>query len=499
MKRILIVLIILIAIFLAACQPTPEKPPVISGNDDHLNEAINATPLPTDVVHEDPDHKTDSFTCLDTNVTVTVDAEIVKPETNVFPVYRAEASPIPDGFGRQIAEGVHPGVEFYERRGTPSVETLEARLEEYRAFISDWDSLVQYYADAGLSREEAEETAAETKEDYENRITELIRMIAEARENPSSSEPAPADFMLHLPSYYDPMEYRWDDFRRQSGAFGNDSNGTRIRIYEEWGLDEIDRSVVNSTLTYTYGDKFWGDSDDWAWPELNCTEEEARETAESFVRSAGFEDYVLYRVTPRYNSKENPGKVQEYFSTTTGEKPLGYQFCFLKAINGVPIVRSGIVNEYAHVQTEARLTVVVTNDGVSYAIMKNRWELGELENENVSLLSFEEAYDSFVRQAKVEYTLENLKYEGAKKGTVEIQIRSIRLVYCAIQSVGGGYTMVPAWMFCGERIVDGELNGPLIGYREEKFDAERFMIINAIDGSRISGLSYFSLGDDMMY
>ncbi len=55
---------------LSACQPTPEKPPVISGNDEQMNEAINATPLPTDFVRKDPDHKTDSFVCLLVSVTV---------------------------------------------------------------------------------------------------------------------------------------------------------------------------------------------------------------------------------------------------------------------------------------------------------------------------------------------------------------------------------------------------------------------------------------------
>lgn len=499
MKKVFIIALCAVMLCLCACQPTPEKPPVISGNDDHLNEAINATPLPTDVVHEDPDHKTDSFTCLDANVTVTVDAEIVKPETNVFPVYRAEAAPIEDGFGRRIAEGVHPDVEFYQKRGAVSIEELEARLEQYRAFIADWDSLVQYYVEQGLSREEAEETAAEVKADYENNlIPQTQRLINEARENPQSTDPIPADFMLRMPSYYSPAEWARDANERLSIAFGTDSNGRRIRIAEEYYLDQYDHSVHTSILTYTYGDKFWGDSDDFAWPPLTCTKDEARETAEDFVKKAGFDDYVLYRITPRYNSNWLPGKVHEWYSSEPGEKPLGYNFYFCKAINDVPIVKSGIVNEYARVQNDAHLTVIVTNDGVSYAYMKNSWELGTVENENVSMLSFDEAYENFCRQAKVEYTLEGFKGEGAKKGTVEIRIRSIRLVYCAIQSVGGGYTVVPAWMFCGEETVDGDLFPEVTGYCDDLFDASRFMIINAIDGSRISGVSGNGWGEDIL-
>ena len=497
MKKIFIIFLCAIMLCLCACQPTPEKPPVISGNDYHLNEAINATPLPTDVVREDPDHKTDSFVCLDTNVTVNVDAEIVKPETNVFPVYRAEASPIADGFGRQIAEGVHPDVEFYQKRGAVSVEELEARLEQYRAFISDWDSLVSYYVEQGCSQEEAEETAAEVKADYENNmIPQTQRLINEARENPISSDPIPADFMLQPPSYFNPVDWGSDTYKRLSIAFGTDSNGKRIRIVEEYYMDQYDHSVHTSILTYTYGDKYWGDSDNWAWPQINCTVDEARETAEDFVKKAGFDDYVLYRVTPHYNSTELPGKAHEWYSSEPGEKPLGYSFYFCKAINGVPIVKSGIVNEYARVQNDAHLTVVVTNDGVSYAFMKNSWELGMVENENVSMLSFDEAYESFCRQAKVEYTIENFKGEGAKKGTVELRIKRIQLVYCAIQSVGGGYTVVPAWMFCGEEIVDGDLYPYVTGYTDDLFDASRFMIINAIDGSRISGRSSNGWGED---
>ena len=497
MKKFVIILLCTVMMCLSACQPTPEKPPVISGSDEQMNEALNATPLPTDVVREDPDHKTDSFTCLDTNVTVTVDADIVKPETNVFPVYRAEAAPIADGFGRRIAEGVHPDVEFYQKRGAVSIEELEARLEQYRAFISDWDSLVAYYVEQGCSQEEAEETAAEVKADYENDlIPQTQRLINEARENPISSDPIPADFMLQLPSYYNPVNWDLDAYERHSLAFGTDSNGKRIRIQESYYLDQYDHSVHTSILTYTYGDKYWGDSDNWAWPQINCTADEARKTAEDFVNRAELDDYVLYRVTPHYNSTELPGKAHEWYSSEPGEKPLGYSFYFCKAINGVPIVKSGIVNEYARVQNDAHLTVVVTNDGVSYAFMKNSWELGTVENENVSMLSFDEAYESFCRQAKVEYTIENFKGEGAKKGTVELRIKRIQLVYCAIQSVGGGYTVVPAWMFCGEEIVDGDLYPYVTGYTDELFDACRFMIINAIDGSRISGRSSNGWGED---
>ena len=156
------------------------------------------------------------------------------------------------------------------------------------------------------------------------------------------------------------------------------------------------------------------------------------------------------------------------------------------------------MNEYARVQEDAHLTVIVTNDGVSYAFMKNSWELGTVENENVSMLSFDEAYENFCRQAKVEYTLEGLKWEGAKKGTVEIRIKRIQLVYWAIQSVGGGYTVVPAWMFCGEELVDGDLYPNVTGYTDELFDACRFMMINAIDGSRISGRSSNGWGEDIL-
>ena len=494
MKKIFIIFLCAIMLCLCACQPTPEKPPVISGNDDHLNEAINATPLPTDFVRKDPDHKTDSFVCLDTHVTVNVDAEIVKPETNVFPVYRAEAAPIEDGFGRRIAEGVHPDIIFYHKQTAQSVEELEARLEQYRAFIADWDSLVGYYVEQGCSQEEAEETAAEVKEDYENNmIPELQRQIKEARDNPPSADPVPADYMLRPISYYIPLLSGQDQWSRMAFARGIDANGVRITIQEDYYLDEIDHSVVESTVRYDYGDNF--KIPDPVWQPMTQTFEEAQESAVSFVQKSGLSDYVLYRTTPRYLDNEG---ITSFLSKKVGQKPIAYEFYFCKAINGVPIVKSGIVNEYAHVQEDAHLTVVVTNEGVSFAFMKNRWELGTVENENVSMLSFDEAYENFCRQAKVEYTVENFKGEGAKKGTVELRIKRIQLVYCAIQSVGGGYTVVPAWMFCGEMIVDGEPNTGANAYSDDLFDANRFMIINAIDGSRISGVSGNSWGEDLL-
>ena len=501
MKKALILLITMIQFALVSCQPTPEKPTVISGNNEQMNGAINATPVPTDAIREDPNHKTDSFVCLDTSVTVKVDADIVKPEGNVFPVYRAEALPIEDGFGRRIAEGVHPDIIFYQQQTAPSVDELEARLEEYRAFISDWNQLVKYYMDQELSREEAEEIAAEVKKDYENNmIPEIQRQIKEARENPPSDDPVPADYKLRPISYYIPAFSGDDEWCQMAFAYGVDENGTRITIQEEHNMDEIDHSVVLSTIRYDYGDKF--KIADPVWQPMTKTCDEAQKMAECFVQNAGLSDYVLYRTTPRYIDNEgNP----TFFVNETNSKPIGYDFYFCKSVNGVPIVKSGIVNEYAHVQEDAHLTVVVTSEGVTFAYMKNRWELGTAENENVSMLSFDEVYESFCRQAKVEYTMGALlpePYDDSAESSgnsiyenVELRINGIRLVYCAIQSAGKGYVVVPAWMFCGEMIVNNEPNTPAYAYNEDVFDATRFMIINAIDGSRISGLSFNSWGE----
>jgi hypothetical protein len=51
-------------------------------------------------------------------------------------------------------------------------------------------------------------------------------------------------------------------------------------------------------------------------------------------------------------------------------------------------------------------------------------------------------------------------------------------------------------MFCGEELVDGDLYPNVTGYTDELFDACRFMMINAIDGSRISGRSSNGWGED---
>ena len=495
MKKYVIILLCTVMLCFCACQPNPDKPPVISGNNGQMNEAINATPVPEDHIYEDPKRKTDEFFCLDQKVTITVDADIVKPKTNVFPVYRAEGNPIPDGFLRGIAEGVHPGVEFTQHRGMPALDQLEAQLEKYLDFIADWDSLVKYYLDQGLSQEEAEETALEVKEDYEkNRIPELQQLIKEARENPDYSAPIPADFMLRPFSYFDASQAWRDDQLRMTIAFGNDESGKRIRLTESHYLDELDHSVVSSGVRYTYGNLFWGDGE-MVWKPLTYTEAEAREIAERFVKNSGLDDYVLYRATPRYNDKDGNGW---WLRTEKEDELVAYHFYFCKSVSGVPIVKSGIVNDYARVQDDAHLTVIVTNEGVSFACMQNWWELGNIENENVSLLSFEEAYECFKRQAMVEYSVAG--YDPISHVSSEhITIKRIQLVYCAIQSVGGGYTVVPAWMFCGTSTVNGEQETMWTQYNDDMFDAERFMIINAIDGSRISGRSDNAWGDDISF
>ncbi|MBR3020241.1 MAG: helix-turn-helix transcriptional regulator [Clostridia bacterium] len=143
------------------------------------------------------------------------------------------------------------------------------------------------------------------------------------RDNPPSGDPVPADYMLRPVSYYIPLFSGDDQWSRMAFARGTDKEGIRITIQEEYNLDEIDHSVVSSTVRYDNVDKL--KISDPIWQPMTLSEAEARKLAESFVQSAGLSDYVLYRVTPRY--ADNMG-VAVFYSTTEDQKHIGYTKLF---------------------------------------------------------------------------------------------------------------------------------------------------------------------------
>jgi hypothetical protein len=122
--------LVLCAGALTACQPTPTKPAVINKNDGKLEAAIKATasppptpslpldsaqsvalPTPTPIPTPTP-HIKEQFKGADENVTITVDADVLKPDLPI-PVIQVQPKAITMDMVKQAAHVLFEGNRVY--------------------------------------------------------------------------------------------------------------------------------------------------------------------------------------------------------------------------------------------------------------------------------------------------------------------------------------------------------------------------------------------------
>ena len=190
-----------LACFTTACQPTPEEPVVIGKGDGKLEEIIQSKPgsqenetQNSQIQQPVATRHTDSFQGADEKVTITIDADVLTPTGNM-PVVEVKPHYIDMEQVKAMAKVLFHGNIAYEPKVGFSTEDLEKEILELKQFISNEESMLEYYSGD-------QETVDMVKEEYENRIAEYEELYEDA---PDTIEIKETDWTFRPEAHYTDM------------------------------------------------------------------------------------------------------------------------------------------------------------------------------------------------------------------------------------------------------------------------------------------------------
>ncbi len=170
-------------------------------------------------------------------------------------------------------------------------------------------------------------------------------------------------------------------------------------------------------------------------------------------------------------------------------QPQYYMFYFTREIDKIPVTFTSVFpysNEYTYISEVERIVIVVSDNGIEYSGYFAPQTVGNIVEENVELLSFEEIIDVFENVAMLKLKSVEV-YDNFIKN--RHTVNEIRFGYMAVKRANSDvYVLTPVWDFFGSTSYvygEGE-NIYFDGYDdEERRDLYSNITINAIDGTII--------------
>ncbi len=471
--RILVILIagiMLVTGVLTACQPTPEKAVVIGKGNDALESAVAATALPesSPVISEERTDNTSPTnmvlsghwqdTLSENDVTINIDADVCVPNVSSYPVYEVAPYFTDETLARKfISVLAKDAVEIHN--GAYSLP------EDYERTI------------LSLKKEKAELEAGKTGDDS---ITPIKEQIAAIDEQLKQVEQEYAESKKESDLIGQPLDFSFDGSHSQ---LVEDTDVLKDRTLQftatmkdgskrMLGFQNIQESTVQHTILYCLDPQAKRTYEAGNLPST----EEAVSAAMNIINELdiGAFDFKYERL--EYGIDENTGQFVD--------EPNAKQLFFAKSYNGIPVNQyigadnPACVPEdelvYNIVLRQEEISVTFNQDGMFCFSWDTPCKVLRTENENVAVISFDEAKDIFNQH--VMYSI----YPWEDRET-KIDINEVRLGYMAIPVKDdlSSFRTIPVWDFIGADNTFGD-------EKYHHYDNQRsFVTINAIDGSVI--------------
>lgn len=494
MHKNLRIMVGLLAVLLAmsACQPTPEGDIVWNKGDGVLEEKIGAEAI-EEQKYEAPDRLVlEAFGW--SGGTVQVDAQVVVPEVDKWPVQVITKGIFTDQWAADLLNTLTEGNPVYESAGE-TVYTRSQILEE----ISLLQELI-----ANVDTEWADSTEGERKEMVEGWESELEGWT-------ELYKTAPETFEGQL---IDPTS---DAFAGWTSLNGNvDLGGERLAIIR---ISRSGDSLQGSTVEFNSGDRcgraeyFDWDSDFTNLNGVTISKEEAIETGLAFMEKLGETGFApaVVRVAYCQPRGEHEGGIATW--------PQAYYIIFTRSVEGVPTTYRDVEVDYGAkpLEQETAVTEVpamtatpgandtpapqlepeATSDPASrhytstYAqeyvemmvldtgVVRMYWRepatAGEILNENVELMSFEEIVERF--KSQISYIT---AFMEESQGTLQVSRMQLGMMQVRRKNVEDSFLMIPVWTFYGTTETGEKDDWPPYPLEPEE---EIVLILNAVDGS----------------
>ncbi len=467
---------------LSACAKTPDRPIVAQKNQERLMEQAqsgdeNRQSLQK-VQEEKPKDYSFQFRSNDGKVSISAEADVLLPETDRIPMYHVSAS----GFSQEQVTAVYDYLFAGE-------ETWYAENDWYytKAMADD---------DLAIAREELARLEADTQMDEEVRKggIEFCKDIINDRETNYNSYPdsivkIQADSTFRTKKMnsirgdydYEHLSIRSDSGKRLS-CFNFPNNvftGSALSFMSETGQRYSGNPTqADQNRSVPYGTNV----------PFSCaySYEEAKALADKIFQVAGV-NVRLVQTELLQGFYESPWILTKY-SVEYDEEYCAYRFCYSRVIDGIPVAATTNTALYLEDTNPTwlyeKIYVTVDSGGISNLHWGYPVSCEDLVDEDVQILSFEEAARIFEEMAPLIYQGKNAALEEESKAsrTITISVDTVELNLMRIRD-GGNVTglYVPAWVFYGseELAANGSPN-PAVS-----MSPWIILAVNAVDGSII--------------
>ena len=472
-RRTPLLLLLLAAALLSACQPTPEVEPVAQKDSEALIERVEVAEEGVADMAKAPEtrHITRALTEVSqkTGIDITIDADVVLPETDAIPVARVQSGALDISVLENIWKIVANG---------------SGMLEDFpRSYYEGQASMWMEFRENGVLDKYS------SFEEMDAAIEELLAEAATKPAEPVFSPESPMETVVEsvtedgTPIKYIPIFYGWSDqetvYEMQLSTLGPISflrNIDESYIWNEYHfanpldiyLPAIERGEFRVQL-----------------PERSI--EDAQAYAEQLLAELGITDFVcvVARIAPL---------LPRVVDWSAGPYPCAYELVFTRQVAGVNVTyndvkssggetknRSADSPDYTPSWGYERIQLLVDDAGVLYMAYPPLYEVTEIVTESAEILSLEEAVASFERMIGYQYaayeTGEEEPCDDAYLCIDEIRLGLTRIAEKNAQQQG---YLVPSWTFFGHyKLSDFRPDG------EGHHGTEAILIVNALDGSII--------------
>lgn len=478
MKRIAILL--LAALLLSACLPTPDAEYIVYRGGDELEQKLHDSPVPVEInlvppegaaraeaipapnaqptepiaAQTFPERWSDALTVSDT-LSIRFDAEIVTRGGGVYPVFRTRAADMDRETAVSILERALPKPVSL----TSNAMTKADYTEQFKAFLAEVEE-EQAWIDAGRPDWGDRDDSVLSQSEIEERSRWYQEQILAA---PNSNESRAAS------------DYRGVSLNGEFVYTLADGRNVFIELYPNrftFGLGCKGAPNVIDADDYRVA---LDDGDEWtgSWRETTLDEQDARAMLAAFTERLGLDDFAVCAAKPANLMEMNAGR------TGIGRQlAAGWFFKLKRAYGGYPlidyfnpaqdfeyagddyVVNKPIKDEY--------LTAFVAEDGVRAFTWSHRKEVVGVENGSVALEPFD-AIQTRVKNAMAA----GLRPWKNDRPTEYRVYRMLLSVYTLRVRDSDEYYEMPCWFVFYDDGVDPGLK------------SARGLIVNAVDGSLV--------------
>ena len=459
---------------LSACQPTPEVEPVAQKDSEALIERVEVAEEDVADMAKAPEsrHITRELTEVSqrTGIDITIDADVVLPETDAIPVARVQNG--------------HQDMSVLENIWK-IVGNGSGMLEDFpRSYYEGQASMWMEYREAGNLDKYS------SFEEMDAAISELLAEAATKSAEPVFFPESPMDVMQTGEKLHDTDMYNCHEGHVTFFGLSDQGTVSEVHLDTDWFVEYLrdidDRYIWNSSNPLDiYLPAIERGEFKIQLPERSI--EDAQAYAEQLLADIGITDFtcVVARIAPL---------IPRFFNEQQDVCPCAYELLFTRQVAGVNVTYNDVQSsggelrdrpvdspDYTPIWDYEYIQLFVDDAGVLYMSYNQPHEVTEIVTESAEILSLEEAVASFERMIGYQYAA----YETGQRELCDdayLCIDEIRLGLTRIAEKNAqqqGY-LVPSWTFFGSYDLDGFWPDG-----EGHHGTEAILIVNALDGSII--------------